>query len=1196
MVRRLATITLRLFPVLLYLAFTAGCGGSASSDVTVPKNPPPPGPEVNGAVRLPNGRVAMLNRSILERFAALVVEEAEALVSANVRAVGRNVGVQLSQLRGDGAVQTFDTSFTNDQGQFLVSLPSGTSQDTCRFILTVGSGQSQTRAFVYSTTDPITVDFVSETAVALILGQVQLGADLCEFSTGEIRALVDSIRVLPGDVTGADVFDTNRNALLIAANDPVIQEELQRFGNAPTPVPTITPPLPTETVPPTLTPTTTITPTVTLTRTRVPTNTPVSTNTPAPPTATRTTTRTATITSTRTATQTATKPPSTNTPTNTATATRTTTPPAAPTNTPTQTPQATLTPTPTLMVSSAAINLNSVSGAAGDTVTISATLVGGNNQFAATSNDIVYDSTQVDVALKTNGKPDCNINPAINVDSAVGKGLSISQPTSPPAMKILRVGVLATDNVNTIPDGLLFTCNFKINAAATTGAKTLQNTPRASDPSGALVNLSGTNGTITVGGATPTVGPAGPHITIGNANGAAGAQVTVPISLTKNGANIVTIAPLAYTFDPSVLTFGGCLKAPGVSSGKSVNAAMPSAGKITVVVSGDLVPLPDGDIVDCTFTLAAGATGSTPLTFQSAAMSDDQFNDYDATGTSGAVTVGGGTPTATPTVGAAGPHITIGNANGAAGAQVTVPISLTKNGANIVTIAPLAYTFDPSVLTFGGCLKAPGVSSGKSVNAAMPSAGKITVVVSGDLVPLPDGDIVDCTFTLAAGATGSTPLTFQSAAMSDDQFNDYDATGTSGAVTVGGGTPPTATPTVGAAGPHITIGSANGAAGAQVTVPISLTKNGANIVTIAPLAYTFDPSVLTFGGCLKAPGVSSGKSVNAAMPSAGRITVVVSGDLVPLPDGDIVDCTFTLAAGATGSTPLTFQSAAMSDDQFNDYDATRHQRRGDGGWWDAADPTPTVGAAGPHITIGSANGAAGAQVTVPISLTKNGANIVTIAPLAYTFDPSVLTFGGCLKAPGVSSGKSVNAAMPSAGRITVVVSGDLVVLPGWRHCGLYVHACRGRHRFNPVDLPVGGDVRRPVQRLRRDGHQRRGDGGWWDAADSDADGRCGWPAHHHRQRERGGRCAGHGADLVDQERGEHRDDRPVGVHVRSERADVRRVSEGTGREQREIGECRDAVGGADHGGGVGRPGGAPGWRHRGLYVHACRGRHGVNAR
>ena len=161
-----------------------------------------------------------------------------------------------------------------------------------------------------------------------------------------------------------------------------------------------------------------------------------------------------------------------------------------------------------------------------------------------------------------------------------------------------------------------------------------------------------------------------------------------------------------------------------------------------------------------------------------------------STPTSTPTSIPASTPTATPaptltaTV-AAGPHISIGSPTGAAGAPVMVPISLAKNGPNIVTIAPLAFTFDPGVLTFGGCLKAAGVSAGKAVNAAMPTAGKITVVVSGDLVVLPDGDIVDCTFTIAAGASGSTPLTFLSAAMSDDQFNDYDGSGTSGSVTVG---------------------------------------------------------------------------------------------------------------------------------------------------------------------------------------------------------------------------------------------------------------------------------------------------------------------------------------------------------------------------------------------------------------------------
>jgi hypothetical protein len=155
------------------------------------------------------------------------------------------------------------------------------------------------------------------------------------------------------------------------------------------------------------------------------------------------------------------------------------------------------TPTPA-QAAGAAINLGSASGAAGATVAITATLAGGNRQFAATSNDIVYDSTRVKVALKGNGKPDCRINPAINADSAAGKGLSTSQPTSPAAMKILRVGVLATDNVNIIPDGLLFTCNFQIAAGATPGDIVLQNTPRASDPSSALFNLGGRNGSIAV--------------------------------------------------------------------------------------------------------------------------------------------------------------------------------------------------------------------------------------------------------------------------------------------------------------------------------------------------------------------------------------------------------------------------------------------------------------------------------------------------------------------------------------------------------------------------------------------------------------------------------------------------------------------------------------------------------------------------
>jgi len=102
------------------------------------------------------------------------------------------------------------------------------------------------------------------------------------------------------------------------------------------------------------------------------------------------------------------------------------------------------------------------------------------------------------VLKASNNKPDCTINPAIGPESLPGKGVSTSQPPSPANAKILRVGVLSTENVNVIPDGVLFTCKFQIAAGASPGAKVLDNIARASDPASVLTELGGTDGTITV--------------------------------------------------------------------------------------------------------------------------------------------------------------------------------------------------------------------------------------------------------------------------------------------------------------------------------------------------------------------------------------------------------------------------------------------------------------------------------------------------------------------------------------------------------------------------------------------------------------------------------------------------------------------------------------------------------------------------
>src|SRR6188474_2472635 len=97
MVRRCATVRFGVLLCLLFgISLTAGCGGDAETGVSFPPPPGGTGPEIHGTVRMPNGRVAQLQPSAFERFAAIVVAEVHALSSAIVEPVGRNVRVTLS--------------------------------------------------------------------------------------------------------------------------------------------------------------------------------------------------------------------------------------------------------------------------------------------------------------------------------------------------------------------------------------------------------------------------------------------------------------------------------------------------------------------------------------------------------------------------------------------------------------------------------------------------------------------------------------------------------------------------------------------------------------------------------------------------------------------------------------------------------------------------------------------------------------------------------------------------------------------------------------------------------------------------------------------------------------------------------------------------------------------------------------------
>ncbi|MFI5394453.1 MAG: cohesin domain-containing protein [Candidatus Binatia bacterium] len=979
---------------------------------------------------MPNGQVARLDPSFLQRLAALGVEEAQAL-TGNVSHVPGGISVQLTWHHSNGAEDPLTSVLTNAQGQYQINLPPETPDaTTCRLMVSVGDAGTGTltRAFVFSTTAPVDIDFASEAVVRMILARVSAGDNLCSFPPATIQATVLAVRTFPGSITGVSPQQLNSIAVKTATAALSIQATLGPPG--PTPTNTM-PPSPTSTLPP---------PTATRTvSTPIPTAT--STNSPPPPTATPTNsvvpTATNTVASTATftasplptATLTSTSLPTqtpvptatfTGSPLPTATLTDTSTPIATATNTPSPTatntspPTATNTPlptaTPTTPGTAPQISIGSTSGMPGNVVSIAISLTK-NGPNIVTIAPLVF---TFDPAVLTFDS--CT-------SDASGKNVDAVSPASG------HVSMVISGGLATIPDGAIAHCGFTIADGAPAGASALSFLAAGmSDANQTDFTATGTSGVVTVTGVptatrtptfsgsypTPTETASVPRITIGSSSGTPGSLVSVAIWLTNNGRNIVTIAPLAFTFDPAVLTFNSCTSDV---SGKNVDAVSPSAGHVSMVVSGGLATIPDGAIAHCSFTIAVGApTGASALSFLAAGMSDANQTDFTATGTSGAVTVTG-TVTATPTP-ASVPRINIGFSSATRGSVVSVSIWLTKNGPSIVTIAPLVFTFDPTVLTFGGCTSDV---SGKNVDAVTPSAGHVSMVMSGGLAIIGDGTIADCTFTINTGAAlGLSALSFVEAGMSDANQNDFTATGSSGAVTVLATPAPTSTltpaPTTSPSVPRITIGSASGAPGGSVTVFISLAKNGPAIVTIAPLVFTFDPAVLTFGGCTSD---TSGKTVDAVTPSTGHVSLVMSGGLATIPDGAIAHCAFTINGGASlGASALSFVEAGMSDASQTDFTATGVS----GSVTVTTPPTPTATPSGPQIIIGTTSGSSGNQVTVSIALHNNGASIVTIAPAVFGFDPTVLTFSNCVSDV---NGKNIAAVSPSSGHVSLVMWGGL---------------------------------------------------------------------------------------------------------------------------------------------------------------------------
>ena len=163
------------------------------------------------------------------------------------------------------------------------------------------------------------------------------------------------------------------------------------------------------------------------------------------------------------------------------------------TPTPTSTTGGGATPTPTtgtVACNPPAIQFDTVNATPGTQVTISAKLLSGTAAVAGTQNDFTFDATNIPIPRRCNKAANaqitcsadtdcptgdtCSTKPACYVNADINKGGTSfayrgATGCTGPACGGIRALVLATDNVDVIPNGsVLFTCKVNVAAGANT--------------------------------------------------------------------------------------------------------------------------------------------------------------------------------------------------------------------------------------------------------------------------------------------------------------------------------------------------------------------------------------------------------------------------------------------------------------------------------------------------------------------------------------------------------------------------------------------------------------------------------------------------------------------------------------------------------------------------------------------------------
>jgi len=233
----------------------------------------------------------------------------------------------------------------------------------------------------------------------------------------------------------------------------------------------------------------------------------------------------------------------------------------------------TATPRPTIL-SQGVVRIEPAYGDPGESVALAVRLtdIAPGLSIVATQNDIYFDASQVTIAVTTEGRPDCVVNPAINKEYSQFAFFPSRCVTG--SCNGIRALVLSLTNLDPIPSGsVLYTCNASISPTAHRESRSslVCAVAKGSDPNGGEVGVACPDSWIDIADSPPL---SQAIVDIGSIQGAPGESVALEVSLTNvtPGSAIVATQNDLH-FDPTQLTFAG------TASGKPDCAVNPAIGK-----------------------------------------------------------------------------------------------------------------------------------------------------------------------------------------------------------------------------------------------------------------------------------------------------------------------------------------------------------------------------------------------------------------------------------------------------------------------------------------------------------------------------------------------------------------------------------------------------------------------------------------